>query len=155
MPRAGGEDARAKVERYERFLDETLRVKLQQVYTQRAEIVKEIEAYEKLSSTLKTILSEKMKSVKASINIGCDVYMQAIVPDASMVIVDVGLGFFVEMTVEEGIAFVDKKVALLQHSVDTKSSEAAEISSQIDVVLEGIRELLALASASTPNRKVF
>jgi prefoldin alpha subunit len=151
-PRVIGEDLRAKIDRYERFLDETLRVKLQQVYAQRAEIVKEIEAYEKLGSTLKTIQSEKMKSAKASVNIGCDIYMQAIIPDASMVTIDVGLGFFVEMTVDEGITFVDKKVALLQRAVDTKTTEAAEVSSQIDVVLEGIRELLNVAPKTAPSR---
>jgi prefoldin alpha subunit len=151
-PRVIGEDLRAKIDRYERFLDETLRVKLQQVYARRAEVVKEIEAYEKLGSTLKTMQGEKMKSAKASINIGCDIYMQAIIPDASMVTVDVGLGFFVEMTVDEGIIFVDKKVALLQRAVDAKTAEAAEVSSQIDVVLEGIRELLAVAPKAAPAR---
>jgi hypothetical protein len=44
----GEETVEQKVERYQKFVDETLRVKLAQALDQREEVVKEIEAYEKL-----------------------------------------------------------------------------------------------------------
>jgi len=99
-----------KIERYEKFIDETLRVKLSDLKQARADFVSEIEGYERLGSSLKMLRDEKMKTMKASINVGCDLYMQAVVPDTSSVMVDIGLGLFAEMTQEEGIAFVEKKV---------------------------------------------
>lgn len=139
----GAQELAAKIERYERFIDETLRVKLSELKQQRSDILSEMEGYERLGSSLKMLRDENMATMKASVNVGCDLYMQAVVPDTSMVMIDVGLGFFAEMTQEEGIAFVDKRVAALQDRANDRGEELASISSQIDVVLQGISELMS------------
>jgi len=87
-----------KVERYSKFVDETLRVRLAQVLDQREEVVRDIEAFEKLRGTIQVMSESKSSKAKSMVNIGCDLYMQAAIPDTSRIMVNVGLGFFVEFT---------------------------------------------------------
>ncbi len=87
-----------KVERYSKFVDETLRVRLAQVLDQREEVVRDIEAFEKLRGTIQVMRESKSSKAKSMVNVGCDLYMQAAIPDTSRIMVNVGLGFFVEFT---------------------------------------------------------
>lgn len=87
-----------KVERYSKFVDETLRVKLAQVLEQREEVVKEIEAFEKLRGTVEVMRESTTGKAKSMVNIGCELYLQASIPDTSKIMVNIGLGFFVELT---------------------------------------------------------
>ena len=96
--RRGEETVEQKVERYQKFVDETLRVKLAQALDQREEVVKEIEAYEKLRGTVEVMRESQTDRAKSMVNIGCELYMQANIPDTSKIMVNVGLGFFVELT---------------------------------------------------------
>ena len=41
--------------------------------------------------------------LKTKVDLGCNFYCQARVPDPSMVMVAVGLGFFLELTLEEAL----------------------------------------------------
>ena len=94
----GEETVEQKVERYQKFVDETLRVKLAQALDQREEAVKEIEAYEKLRGTVEVMRESQTGRAKSMVNIGCELYMQANIPDTSKIMVNAGLGFFVELT---------------------------------------------------------
>ena len=136
------ESLQEKIARYEKFIDETLKVKLFLAQQERMDQIKEMEEYERLASTLKMLRDEKMTKIKTQMNIGCDLYMQAVVKDTSRVMVDIGLGFFAEMTLDEGLAFIDKKIEFIQAKIDKKQADGAEISAQIDVVLRGINELI-------------
>jgi prefoldin subunit 5 len=98
FPGRGEETVEQKVERYQRFVDETLRVKLAQALDQREEVVKEIEAYEKLRGTVEVMRESQTGRAKSMVNIGCELYMQTNIPDTSKIMVNVGLGFFVELT---------------------------------------------------------
>ena len=44
------------------------------------------------------------------VDLGCNFYCQARVPDPSRLIVEVGLDIWAELTLEEAKKFVDKKV---------------------------------------------
>ena len=89
-----------KIERYSKFVDETLRVRLAQVLDKREEVVRDIEAFEKLRGTVSVMRESKSSKAKSMVNIGCDIYMQAAIPDTSRIMVNVGLGFFLEFTLE-------------------------------------------------------
>ena len=92
------ETVEEKIERYSKFVDKTLRVKLAQALEQRGEVVQEIESYEKLGGTVKVMRESKSSQAKSMVNIGCELYMQASIPDTSRIMINIGLGFFVEFT---------------------------------------------------------
>ena len=57
------------------------------------------------------------------------------------VFVDVGLGFFVELTHDEAIAFIEKKTKLLDKKTDKLTQASTKIKANIKLVLHGLREL--------------
>lgn len=54
---------------------------------------------------------------------------------------NVGLGFFVEFTLQEALGFIDKKLELLNVKLSESTKKSAKIKGQIKFVFEGIREL--------------
>lgn len=66
-------------------------------------------------------------------------------PDPSRIYVNVGLGFHVELTLQEALAFIDKKLGILNEQVAESTKKSAKIKGQIKFVYEGIRELQLLS----------
>ncbi len=82
-----------------------------------------------LKSSIELLQANKVTSMKTMVDLGCDFYMKAKVyefffhhsitslnlnrPDISKIFVLVGLGFHVEFTLPEALAFVDKKEQIL------------------------------------------
>ena len=147
-PAGREETIEEKVDRYSKFVDEKLRVKLAQVLEQREEVVKEIEAYEKLRGTVEVMRESGSSRAKSMINVACELYMQASIPDTSKIMVNIGLGFFVELTLAEAADFIQQRCDHLQERADKLSHEASEVNGQIEVVLRGLQELVSTLSTS-------
>lgn len=65
-------------------------------------------------------------------------------PDASMIYVKVGFGFFLEMTHDEALAFIEKKVAMINSKIEVLTKDAAKIKAHIKLVLQVIKIFLYL-----------
>ena len=57
------------------------------------------------------------------------------------VFVDVGLGFFVELTHDEALAFIEKKTKFLEIKTERLTKDSTKIKANIKLVLQGLREL--------------
>eukprot|EP00960_Hanusia_phi_P038752 753580-Hanusia_phi.AAC.2 len=145
----------AKVDRYANFVDDVLRIKLANLIQQREEVVKDVEALEKLRSTIMLMQERGGGRMKTMVNVGCECYMQAQVPETSRIFISVGLGFYVEMKLEEALEFVDKKVELLQVKADKQGNEISEVHSQIEMVLKAIQEVLRIADPEEGRRRMM
>jgi prefoldin subunit 5 len=53
-----------------------------------------------------------------------------------MICVCVGFGFFVEMTMDEALKFIDKKVSFLKSTVEQLTIDAAKVKAHIKLILE-------------------
>ena len=56
---------------------------------------------------------DSKSSVSSLVNLGSEVYAQAKAHDRNHIFVNIGLGFFVEFTLDEALAFIEKKLAQL------------------------------------------
>ena len=56
--------------------------------------------------------------------------------DPSMICVAIGYGFFLEMTLDEALNFIEKKVKILQEQADCLTKDAAKIKGHVRLVLE-------------------
>lgn len=65
--------------------------------------------------------------------------------------VDVGLGFYVELTRAEALDFVRQRVELLNAKADIFRRKASEIRSRIKICLQGLREIQALDLEPRPD----
>lgn len=154
------ENLSQKVLKYEEFLNERLRSDLKKVLESKNEVCSDIAEYNQLKSTIDLLLSEKLSKkhqpLKTMIDLGCNVYAQARVDDCSKIFVSIGLGFQLEMTLEEASVFIEKKISYLTERASKLSDQAALINGRIKVVMETLRELqFSLAPEPRPRREVW
>ncbi|XP_076437279.1 protein UXT-like [Babylonia areolata] len=147
-----------KVQAYETFLNEKLREDLKNILEQRDGIYGKINEYLQLKTVIEKLKEDgaDKRELKTKVDLGCNFYVQANVPDASKIFVSVGFGFFVELTYDEAIRFIDKKTALLTEQTEGLTKSASEVKAHIKLVLEGLRELQRISSEKEqPRRDLF
>lgn len=57
-------------------------------------------------------------------------------PDASRILLDIGFGFFLEMTHPEALSFIDEKIPFIQSKVEKLTTKICTIKANIKMVLE-------------------
>ncbi|KAJ3179705.1 hypothetical protein HDU85_004704 [Gaertneriomyces sp. JEL0708] len=77
-------------------------------------------------------------------DIGCEFFMQAKILDTSKVVINLGAGYHVEMTLDEAIRFIDEKERRLTEAAERHTDMASNIKANIKVVLTAIEEILLL-----------
>ncbi|XP_015249441.1 PREDICTED: protein UXT [Cyprinodon variegatus] len=145
-----------KVLQYEGFISDVLRRDLQKVMEQRDQVYEKMSQYLQLKNTIQSLQEASSEQLKADVDLGCNFFVQAHVADASRIFVAVGFGFFVEMTHDEALRFIDKKTTQLSAFTEQLTKDSAKIKAHIRMVLEGLRELQGLSDLSeTQRRDVF
>uniref|UniRef100_A0A0B6Z650 Uncharacterized protein n=1 Tax=Arion vulgaris TaxID=1028688 RepID=A0A0B6Z650_9EUPU len=133
----------SKVLAYETFLNERLREDLRKILEDRDKLYEEISQYFQLKSTIQKIQEDltSQTELKTKVDLGCNFYVQANIPDPSMICIAIGYGFFLEMTLPEALTFIDKKTQMLQDHVSELTKDVCKVKGHIRLVLEGLREL--------------
>ena len=142
-------DITDKVAQYETFLNETLRTDLKSTLTLRDKIYQEQAEYLALRNSINAIkLAELVpgEPLKTKVDLGCNFYCQARVPDPTKIFVSVGLGFFVELTLDEALEFISKKDGELGKEADKLTSDCAKLKANIKLVIGGLQELQHIRS---------
>lgn len=144
-----------KVLHYETFINEVLRRDLQRVLEQRDTVYEKISQYLQLKNTIQSLQESGSQQLKTDVDLGCNFFVQAEVEDSSRIYVAVGYGFFVEMTHDEALRFIDKKTSQLTAFTEQLTKDSAKIKANIRMVLEGLRELQGLTDLPESRREVF
>ena len=139
-----------KVEKFEQFLNEKLRNDLILVLKESDKISTEISEYLQIKSTIENIIqttkstssNHELVEMKTKVDLGCNFYVNAVVQDPSRIFIALGLhGFFLEMTLDEALKFIEKKTKLLNSTANELNEQAAVIKANIRIVMFGLREL--------------
>lgn len=147
-----------KVLQYENFLNEKLKEDLRNILEQRDKVYQQIAEYLQLKTVIETInQSDPSETLKTKVDLGCNFYVQAKVPDTSKVFVNVGFGFYVEFTHDEALNFIRKKEVILNNQAEKLTKDATTVKAHIKLVLEGLRELqqLPVEADKKPYRDVL
>ncbi|XP_041037411.1 protein UXT [Carcharodon carcharias] len=142
-----------KVLEYEAFVNEVLKRDLQKVLEQRDEVYEKIAQYLELKNVIERLQESESKELKTEVDLGCNFYVQARVPDASMIFVSVGYGFFVELTFPEALSFIERKSLQLTELAEKLSKDSAKIKGNIRMVLEALCELQGFTDLPAENRR--
>ncbi|XP_061428979.1 protein UXT [Lethenteron reissneri] len=137
---------RDKVTEYEAFINEVLKRDLQKVLEERDKIYEKTAQYLQLKHVIERLQETGCpgEELKTQVDLGCNFYVNAKVPDASHIFVSVGYGFFVEFTLPEALKFIDKKTTQMNEYSEKLTKDSAKIKANIKMVLEGLRELQGL-----------
>ena len=98
-----------------------------------------------LRNNMTLIKEDGLTSLKTRVNLGCDFFVNAKVPDTSSVYVNVGLGFHAEMTIDEAIAFSTAQEAQLSGAADELTDQVVELKARIKLVARALNELGTMA----------
>ncbi|XP_078520908.1 protein UXT isoform X1 [Lissotriton helveticus] len=142
-----------KILEYEKFINEVLQQDLQKVLEQRDVIYEKIAQYLQLKNVVERLQESEQEVLKMQVDLGCNFFVDAEVPDPSKVFVAIGYGFFAELTLAEALKFIEKKSQLLTKSSEMMTQDAAKIKANIRVVLEGLRELQGLQELPDEKRR--
>ncbi|KAL1473572.1 hypothetical protein MTO96_021908 [Rhipicephalus appendiculatus] len=149
-------DIRSKVLQYETFLNDVLKEDLRKCLEERDRICAKLAELLQLRTVVERIqeVAANKETFRTQVDLGSNFYVQAVVPDVSKIFVQVGMGFFVELTHEETLWFVGRREALLETELQRVSQESANIKAHIQMVLQGLRELQGLpADADRPKQR--
>lgn len=138
-----------KVLKFEHFLNETLQGDLNKLTQLRDKAYEEISQYLQLQRTIERLDSNteegEKKCIKTKVDLGCNFYAQAEVPEDKMIYVCVGYGFFVNFTYPEALNFIEKKTKFLNDKADKLTSDIVNVRAQMRMVLEGLKELQGIS----------
>lgn len=111
-------------EEYTSFVETRLRPELQQAVKARKEVEQEIQEYEELQNQLKPLQHDDgwnnlVKQQHHSLNLGYGLVSCRVEIDEEprMIYVMVGMGFHVEMNVDEALAFIANRIEFLQQHI--------------------------------------
>uniref|UniRef100_A0A131XQE8 Putative transcriptional regulator uxt n=1 Tax=Hyalomma excavatum TaxID=257692 RepID=A0A131XQE8_9ACAR len=148
-------DVRSNVLQYETFLNDVLKEDLRKCLEERDRICAKLAELLQLRTVVERIqeVAANKETFRTQIDLGSNFYVQALVPDVSKIFVQVGMGFFVELTHEETLWFVGRREALLEAELQRISKESANIKAHIQMVLQGLRELQGLPADPDPPKR--
>ncbi|XP_071701589.1 prefoldin subunit 5-like [Rutidosis leptorrhynchoides] len=102
-----------------------------------------------LASTALLDLSQRPQGKKMLVPLTASLYVAGTLDDAEKVLVDVGTGYFIEKTMDEGKDYCERKVNLLKSNYDQLlevASKKKNIADEAGVVLQAKLKQLAAAS---------
>jgi prefoldin alpha subunit len=139
-----------KVLRYESFVNDVLKEDLKKVHTRYEKLTSEIAEYIQLKSFIQSISDIGVAGgVKTKMDLGCSFYIQANISDTSTILVDVGLGHYVEFSMEEALRFIEKRVNLLNLQIGKLRKDSAKTKAMIKLVLGGLHQLQSSKSSNS------
>lgn len=148
-----------KVAEYEQFVNERLKTDLQTVLDIRDSVFSDIAEYMQLRRVIESLQRREEGEgthLKTMVDLGCNFYTQACVPESSHICVAVGFGLFVEFTHKEALQFIDKKVALLNRRAEEMTEKGCQIKARIRLVVDALQELqFTSPPTSTPHKPVW
>ncbi|XP_011496738.1 PREDICTED: protein UXT homolog [Ceratosolen solmsi marchali] len=135
-----------KVLQFESFINDVLKQDLAVLEKKLDEINSEIAEFLQLKSVINTIknIGNKANGFKTKVDMGNNFFIQAEVENASHILLDIGLGYFVEFTLDEALVVIDIRIKLFERQVINLRKEIARTNAHIKVILIGIRDLQGL-----------
>eukprot|EP00928_Gymnodinium_smaydae_P080555 TRINITY_DN6422_c0_g1_i4.p2 TRINITY_DN6422_c0_g1~~TRINITY_DN6422_c0_g1_i4.p2 ORF type:complete len:171 (-),score=48.57 TRINITY_DN6422_c0_g1_i4:260-772(-) len=140
----------AKVAEYERFIEKVLRVQLQRALDAYQSDAACLEQCRQLRQNLELFLRDDVRELETMVELGCQIYGRAFVPDTSNIFVNVGLGFHLEMPLKDASEFLEHKEDHLQRGLEYRKQRMAQIKADIHEALHLIDLLVQIRSGGTP-----
>jgi prefoldin subunit 5 len=135
---------------YQIFINDVAMEDQKKFNTRWEQISSEFAEYLEFGSFIQNISNVGRSSLglKTPITSGCSFYIQANISIPSTILAAVGLGHYVEMTMEEAFRFAIKRVKLLHLKAEKLVEDRAKNTAMLKCVLRGLQELLSTRPSS-------
>jgi len=144
--------ADAKIKKFQSFVQDVLQPQMKAELALRDKLHTKLQIFIDLERNIEIMQETKQKKLSTMVDLGCDFYAQAVVPDCSRVCIDVGLDLHVEFTLEEALVHISERKKRLVDKADVCTKKAADISAKVKMVYESIGQLMQLRGVE-PRRE--
>ncbi|XP_010830253.1 PREDICTED: protein UXT [Bison bison bison] len=133
-----------KVLRYEAFISDVLQRDLQKVLDHRDKVYEQLAKYLQLRNVIERLQEANHSELYMQVDLGCNFFVDTVVPDTSRIYVALGYGFFLELTLAEALKFIDRKSNLLTEISRSLLVDSLSLFSLLCSLFQGLRELQGL-----------
>ncbi|XP_054168415.1 protein UXT-like [Oppia nitens] len=138
--------------KYEHFINDVLKTDLKRVHNQYQLICQQLAQYLQIKQTIKAIKDNHLivtddkciEPLKLQTDLGSNFYVQTVVPKADKIYLMIGLGFYVELTLEEALDLIDKKEKIFNQELIHLSAQSSKIKANIKLVIHTIDQITSL-----------
>ncbi|XP_021501427.1 protein UXT [Meriones unguiculatus] len=140
-----------KVLRYEAFISDVLQRDLKKMLDHRDKVYEQLSIYLQLRNVTERLQETNHPELYMQVDLGCNFFVDTVVPDTSRIYVALGYGFFLELTLAEALKFIDRKSSLLTELSNSLTKDSVNIKAHIQMMQEGLRELQGLQNFPEPS----
>ncbi|XP_012285366.1 protein UXT homolog [Orussus abietinus] len=143
-------DVQKKILQFESFINDVLRVDLAKLEAKLNTKNEDAAEFLQLKSVIESLqkMGADKNGFKTKVDIGNNFFVQAHVEDASNILLDVGLGHFVELNLHEALTVIGVRLKLLNRQIENLRKEVAKTNAHIKLILIGIHDLQGVKEPS-------
>lgn len=132
-----------KVLHYETFLNDVLKEDLRKIHVKLDNLQSELFEYIQLKNYIETVKSNKLNetTMNTQVDIGCNIFLQAKVEEPDHILISVGLGYYVDLPLDNALNLVKKKIKFIENETVFFKKKSAVTKSHIKMVLLGLMEI--------------
>lgn len=86
---------------------------IRKVLDHRDKVYEQLSKYLQLRNVIERLQEAKHSELYMQVDLGCNFFVDTVVPDTSRIYMALGYGFFLELTLAEALKFIDRKSNLL------------------------------------------
>lgn len=125
----------SKIVEYEAFIENVLKNELKRSLDEYRKHAELLEQCRQLRKNLEFLQQEKITELETMVEIGCQFFAKAFVPNTSRIFIDVGLGFRLEMSLGEAFEFLGHKEAYILSGLELRKNKTARIKADVHEAL--------------------
>ncbi|XP_057330735.1 protein UXT homolog [Microplitis mediator] len=135
-----------KIPQFEKFINDVLKNDLKKFEEKLDAKNTDLAEFIQLKSLITTLKNNEFNEsgFKTKVDLGNNFFVQARVDDASKIFIDVGLGYYIEFSLDEALVLINVRIKLLELQINNLRKEIAKTNAHIKLLLIGIRNLQGL-----------
>ncbi|XP_011257500.1 protein UXT homolog [Camponotus floridanus] len=132
-----------KILQFETFVNDVLKADLAKLAEKLDVKNADVAEFLQLKSVITTFQNTNVEKTgfKTKVDIGNNFFIQAHIPDASKILLDVGLGHYVEFDLAEALIVINVRIKLLEKQIAHLRKVIARTNAHIKLILIVIRDL--------------
>ncbi|XP_076165972.1 uxt prefoldin-like subunit [Ptiloglossa arizonensis] len=136
-------DIQQNILKFETFINDVLKEDLGKLEKKLDDKNSDIAEFLQLKSIITTLKNNDFdkNGFKTQVDIGQYFFIEASIPEASMILLDVGLGHYVEFSLDDALSIINVRIKLLEQQITHFRKEIAKTNAYIKLILLDIRQL--------------
>ncbi|KAF7247575.1 hypothetical protein EG68_09867 [Paragonimus skrjabini miyazakii] len=138
-----------RIRKIEEHVNETLRNDLKKTLEAGDEVYAEISEYLQLRNLIEKMRDFRLhkENMKTMVDVGCNTYVKAVIPSVELILIDIGLGFYLECNHDEALRVIEMRTSFLNDRTAVFKKRANTLKARIKLFIEGLRELQGIPSS--------